>query len=785
MSNKIEESQEKSPESLLLKLIDLIPKFYPNRYYFNRGTETITEANIIIDALLDLELTEPQIKELLRKLTTDDEQKKLCQMTLRETEAYIIEKIYFKENLETFWNAYNDDEIDEEVCISLISDDPHIQKQQLQITLGILGPYTKGGRIIAEHQNKRLKLQEALIQKLSEEEQRNPSILPFLSSVLREFVFRPCDGGQIPSPNASTTIKLLMDAGADPNFDHLDINYQSPGEDFVNFHFAGITLLEEVSQHKNLNAETIIENKKMQRELEKKPVKIANSPEILLCNLVHLINGIKEGGGRDRKGTAVRMVNELIEHGYHEKNLNKLFDFVKLNYFKKYDKREDDDEIKKSLPSAFMMAEDFIRDIMREKKLLEDFQNAFESVDDEDDDCVHYLSDNPETLKKQLQIALGVYTKLHTPWHFTNKRINLQREIIERIQDQVFLSCALRDFVFQCCCFGQIPCPNAPETVQLLINAGADPNIDHFESYYDSPGAKATAWNDGCSLYEEVSLFSFGPIFAGRAIWDVLTQRPKKKIINSPEILLCNLINTVSGFLSQPEDPSRKNIERAKKISIELLTTVESFEDLYHLFQRVKNQYYQDIDKLNDDDPKKIKFLSSFRGAEALILESLYQCERHDEHRLLHMMKISLFFAPLILPLIFTAIVAILYAIKTHHSNYLVKKTDLTLEEFTGRFTHKDRVDIHPADSDEEIVDKIEHSYAMKLPVKSKDENKQLRKAVVFNRKIISPGSLDIPYFRLVNIFNGTSAISPKEEGKLKTDVRIYEVNIDETSHNP
>lgn len=71
-------------------------------------------------------------------------------------------------------------------------------------------------------------------------------------------------------------------------------------------------------------------------------------------------------------------------------------------------------------------------------------------------------------------------------------------------------------------------------------------------------------------------------------------------------------------------------------------------------------------------------------------------------------------------------------------------------------------------------MQKLEHTYAMKFPIKTKNEP-ELRKAIVFNKKIV-PTHVDAPYYKLASIFNGSSHISTSEEGKLRKDVRIYEI---------
>lgn len=293
---------------------------------------------------------------------------------------------------------------------------------------------------------------------------------------------------------------------------------------------------------------------------------------------------------------------------------------------------------------------------------IKNFLQVFNT--DNEDECINLISEDPDTLKIQLQIALDVYTKDHTPWHKANKKIRLQKELIDKIEDKAFLNSALRDFIFARCNCGQNLCENAVETVQLLIDAGADPNEDHFDVNYHSPGEKDKSWNDGCTLYDEVSLFSFGPIYNGKPILDILNQVPKQKINNPPDILLRNLINTVFGFINPvTEDNDRKNIQRAKNLAKELINHLDSLQDISQLFLTVE-AYYPNLEQVNDDDPVKMRMLEAFRSAEGFILEAAYQNERLDEHRLLRIVKISLIFSPLILPLIITGIAAILYAKK-------------------------------------------------------------------------------------------------------------------------
>lgn len=122
--------------------------------------------------------------------------------------------------------AYFAKEIDEEAP-DHISEDSDEQKEQLKIILGLT--YTGDVRRMGEvHRNYLVKTQKALIQRLSMGGHQD-----FLSDVLREFIIRPCDMGQIPCPNMLETVRNLIEGGADVNRTDFSDDYQSVGIEYA------------------------------------------------------------------------------------------------------------------------------------------------------------------------------------------------------------------------------------------------------------------------------------------------------------------------------------------------------------------------------------------------------------------------------------------------------------------------------------------------------------------------------------------------------------------------
>lgn len=127
---------------------------------------------------------------------------------------------FYNQHLLAFINAQ-----DEQARIALISDDPNVQKMQLQMAISVSDPQTD--RMGRGHDAPELTLQETLINLLCKD--KDPANMLYLSSMLRDYVVRPCDTGQVPAPYADKTIKLFIDAGVNPHIDYLDPEYDSPG----------------------------------------------------------------------------------------------------------------------------------------------------------------------------------------------------------------------------------------------------------------------------------------------------------------------------------------------------------------------------------------------------------------------------------------------------------------------------------------------------------------------------------------------------------------------------
>lgn len=107
--------------------------------------------------------------------------------------------------------------VSDDGLIELISNDTEEQKVQLQYTLGVMHP--NSGRMNGLHTNNRIKTQSTLINQISDSD--------FLTNVLRDFILRPNDGGQVLLKNSADSVRLLMVAGANVNATHMDKNYVS------------------------------------------------------------------------------------------------------------------------------------------------------------------------------------------------------------------------------------------------------------------------------------------------------------------------------------------------------------------------------------------------------------------------------------------------------------------------------------------------------------------------------------------------------------------------------
>jgi len=134
--------------------------------------------------------------------------------------------IIFDLNLSALVCAYLFNMADDDL-IALISDDPDEQKIQLQYTLGVMCNSEK--RMSVDHRNDRIKTQAALLQCIKDK--------TFLTGVLRDFIIRSNDAGQVILSGANETIKLLIDAGADVNKTHMDESYSSrASQEFLKGH---------------------------------------------------------------------------------------------------------------------------------------------------------------------------------------------------------------------------------------------------------------------------------------------------------------------------------------------------------------------------------------------------------------------------------------------------------------------------------------------------------------------------------------------------------------------
>lgn len=478
---------------------------------------------------------------------------------------------------------------------------------------------------------------------------------------------------------------------------------------------------------------------------------------------------------------ARNFLNSLLYKYSSLEEVTALLEQTKQEKFSDIIQRDDEDQEKITLLESFDKVLRMLKEsnyyLMKygyyfKEKLGEDFEDSlgkflktFWYTEATDEECIALISDNPNIQKMQLQIALAVSdhkgTRIDTPY---NQRLVLQKALIDRIDDKSFLSSLLRDFIVRPCDQGQIPCPHAHETVKQLIDAGADPNVDYIDINYDSPGLTFLNQYSGLSAFEMLIPFTnpgFKHVNLALAMMNALGEQSEEKPTHTPEILFYMLMHAIID---------KEFFLKMSAIISEIADLEITAEELPQIIKNVEVMYTPILEKLNNDDPKKQTLIERFRRAEALMLEGIYLNERRDEHRYLHRMKVSLYFAPLILPLIITAIFGLIYLYKKSNTVHTVQKEDLAITEF--KKSYEEETDTE----DKEFVKKLSSTYAMKFPIKEKGAEVKLRKAIVFNEKTSGAQYIHNPYYQLTSIFNGTSKIPEDQEGKLKNDVRIYSV---------
>lgn len=236
---------------------------------------------------------------------TDDERKRLMDVVCEKYAEYksAIEHIMklrpndFAAALDNYCRAFYLNVAGEADCIALISDDSQLQKIQLQIALGVLA--NDPGRLNKIPTNHCLLLQKELITKIKDTE--------FLTDLLRDFIIRSCDGGQICCPNASATIAMLIAAGANPYVDRLSLNYHSPGYLFVAM-LSGNTLFDELGYW----VDSVQDAASIVAELKKSTLRQPEkSCEEIFTNIAfrNLNGDSRDYGGN----TESALINELID----------------------------------------------------------------------------------------------------------------------------------------------------------------------------------------------------------------------------------------------------------------------------------------------------------------------------------------------------------------------------------------------------------------------------------------------------------------------------------------
>lgn len=750
-----EDKQKNSTDIMLVNLLHVLMAKYPNQKVMLQIIDDLEKQDVKLENLNDKlnEIINNYFPEII-KLEDNNPIKLKLNTAIDKVKLFINQRYYFIHNLKSYAQAYQNPTISDEECIQFISEDNEIAKKQLQIALGVGVneeiPGLRSGRLVRQHQNTRLTLQAKLIEVIS----KNPENQAFLSSVLRDFIIRPCDSAQIPCPNASQTVQMLVNAGADPTVDHIDKEYNSPGRSFNNYN-AGMTLIEIVQIWGNrLSEESNAENALILETIRAVQNKEENTDEITLYNLIHQIEYINASNHNNHIPLAEKIADYLIENYEDIESMTELFETVKKKYFQ----RELNDE-NQSL--FYLKAIDSTKEFLVNRKLYQQFKQAYEN-DWTDDECIEFMSKDPNTLKQQLQLALGLTTP---QGEHLNQHLNLQEALINEIRrnenNQEYLSNLLRDFIFFVCEGGKSPCQNADITMKLLIDAGADPTITGFNYHYKSDHKDQLKFYNGIPAVFELDKW------ADNKAVKKMRALAKQNASITYEHYFHYLLQVIS--LSHDKSLSSKRRDYLKQLAAStarnFITTGLQTTDLAGLINEAKN------DRRDQADKNKA---NSYREAEGLLLEAIYQKEHKEEHRLLRMIKFSLIFSPLILPLIFTAIVAIVREIKLKKTTFTVSAEDISLEKFKEKFkTRDDFADI----SEDKIVTNMKDTYSTEFPVK---ENGKLRKAVVFNSKFsqskwVKSHKKDA---KLPGIFSGTSTISDRDEAKLKKDIRIYRPKI-------
>lgn len=422
---------------------------------------------------------------------------------------------------------------------------------------------------------------------------------------------------------------------------------------------------------------------------------------------------------------------------------------------------------------------------------LQHFYDAYHS-NQSDDECIRLISDNPEVRKFQLQIALGNGVLGHPENNqkhgrmvglHLNKRLALQQSLIASIDDKTFLSSALRDFIIRPCDAGQVLCPNADLTVAMLLEAGADPTTDRVDQAYVSPGKNFVSINYNGKCLQDILVAWLQPENQSNPILlkilKHLATRPPTTHDKSPENLVRRLMEVCQTNPASPLWVQRNIVTTIHEIVNALLAKGITAHSLPELMHSVKLTYANDFTAaIASYDDERDLLSQKFRHAEALVLEGLYAKQIDKEQKIIRHIKISLLFAPLILPLIATAILGVILAVTRSRHAQTLKVKDMTVNDLARKMHRTLIPNPEAVETTPELLKQLQEKYQGKLPAISKHPSAVYREAVVFNKNLAKKGD-DFIYTwsqGFQTLFHGYSEIPSDNKAKLVNEVRIYRV---------
>lgn len=342
-----------------------------------------------------------------------------------------------------------------------------------------------------------------------------------------------------------------------------------------------------------------------------------------------------------------------------------------------------------------------------------------------DDACIKLISPDINIRKMQLQIALGVnYNSRGSQGHWHSNRLQLQEALIRSIDDPSFLTSLLWDFIIVVNDGGQQPRPNTSLTIALLIKAGANPHDNHLDINYDAPHLEYinNYYSGHTNLIEHVKVWNNDE---AKRMVDALEQSDQVPSKVTVETVYRSLMGKIYGYT---DDLLVKKAIAEELVSKWGITTAT----LPQLILRVKQQFLS----LKENWPfhhSNLKTLSKqLRNAQAAVLEVIYQQEHKPEQLILKKIYTSLYFSFLVLPLVYTAYLAISRAWMMSRTQYTVSAEDMSAEKLSEKMSVK--FDLFKPLNDEQMIQRIEQNYSNNDSVKSEHGETKLRSAIVFNR---------------------------------------------------